>query len=121
MLDATIRLALRYRTLVVVLSLAVLGYGSYAAATLPIDVFPDLDRPRVMVMAECPGLAPEEVRKAVRVAVDNIPYRRTLAGLLEQTGRRLVVIPLHRGLALIEHGRLRKRHRNEACSGQKSG
>ena len=38
--------------LVVVVSLAVLAYGGYLTTTLPIDVFPDLDRPRVVVMGE---------------------------------------------------------------------
>ena len=65
MLNVVIRFALRYRMVVVVLSLAVLGYGTYLSAHLPIDVFPDLDRPRVVILAECPGLAPEEVETLV--------------------------------------------------------
>ena len=46
MLDAIIRFSLRYRLLVLVVSLGVLVYGSYLATRMPIDVFPDLDRPR---------------------------------------------------------------------------
>jgi HME family heavy-metal exporter len=65
MLNAIIRFSLRYRTLVVIVSLVLLGYGSYQAATMPIDVFPDLDRPRVVLITECPGLATEEVETLV--------------------------------------------------------
>ena len=46
MLDAIIRLSLRYRMLVIIASLVVLAYGSYLATQMSIDVFPDLDRPR---------------------------------------------------------------------------
>ena len=65
MLNAVIRFSLRYRMLVVVVSLAMLIYGSYLATTMPIDVFPDLDRPRVIIITECPGLATEEVETLV--------------------------------------------------------
>ena len=61
MLDAVIRFSLRYRPLVIVISVAVLLYGTYLSTSLPIDVFPDLDRPRVVILTECPGLSPEEV------------------------------------------------------------
>ena len=65
MLDAVIKLSLRYRFLVIVVSLILLVYGSWLATTMPIDVFPDLDRPRVIILTECPGLATEEVETLV--------------------------------------------------------
>jgi CzcA family heavy metal efflux pump len=65
MLDAVIRFSLRSRLLVLVASVALLVGGGYLATTLPIDVFPDLDRPRVVIITECPGLATEEVETLV--------------------------------------------------------
>jgi CzcA family heavy metal efflux pump len=70
MLNAVIRFALRYRMLIVMISLALLIYGSYLATTLPIDVFPDLDRPRVVIITECRGLAPEEVESLVTQPIE---------------------------------------------------
>ncbi len=70
MLYAVIRLALRYRMLVVVISLTLLVYGGYSATMLPIDVFPDLDRPRVVIITECPGLATEEVETLVTQPIE---------------------------------------------------
>ena len=65
MLDSVIRYALRYRFVTLLISLIALVGGSYLATTMPIDVFPDLDRPRVVVLTECPGLATEEVESLV--------------------------------------------------------
>ena len=56
--------------LVIVMSLALLVYGSYLATTLPIDVFPDLDRPRVIIITECPALATEEVETMVTQPIE---------------------------------------------------
>lgn len=70
MLDAVIRASLRYRMLVVVVSLAVLVYGSYLATQMSIDVFPDLDRPRVVIITEAPGLATEEVETLVTQPIE---------------------------------------------------
>jgi CzcA family heavy metal efflux pump len=70
MLSAIIRLSLRYRLLVVVISLVLMLYGTYLATTLPIDVFPDLDRPRVVILTECPGLATEEVESLVTQPIE---------------------------------------------------
>ena len=70
MLNAIIRFSLRYRMLVVITSIAMLIYGSYLATSMPIDVFPDLDRPRVIIITECEGLATEEVESLVTQPIE---------------------------------------------------
>ncbi len=65
MLDALIRFSLKHRVLIVFLCLATVVYGSYLITTFPIDVLPDLDRPRVVILTECRGFAPEDVETLV--------------------------------------------------------
>ena len=49
------------RLLVLLAAGFVAFYGMRSASELPIDVLPDITRPRVSLLTECPGLAPEEV------------------------------------------------------------
>ncbi len=70
MFDGIIRSALRYRGLVLLLAVVVMAYGGVLAAGLRIDVFPDLDRPRVVLLTECPGFSPEEVEALVAQPIE---------------------------------------------------
>ncbi|WP_339735549.1 efflux RND transporter permease subunit [uncultured Gimesia sp.] len=70
MLNSIIRLSLTHRTLVLAACVVVLAYGGYLTTTLPIDVFPDLDRPRVVILTECPGMSSEEVETLVTYPIE---------------------------------------------------
>ena len=65
MLNSVIRFSLHHRLGIMAAALVVIVVGGMVAASLPIDVLPDLSRPRVVLITECPGLAPEEVEQRV--------------------------------------------------------
>lgn len=72
MLDWLIGASLKNRGVVLALALVIAIYGAYQATRLPIDVFPNLNRPTVTIMTEAHGLAPEEVESLVTVAIESV-------------------------------------------------
>ncbi len=70
LLNGIIKAALQNRMLVAALATCLLLYGGWQMTQLPIDVFPDLNRPRVVIMTEAHGLAPEEVEVLVSIPIE---------------------------------------------------
>lgn len=65
MFKALVAFSLSQRMFVVVASLLLAAYGSYVLPRLPVDVFPDLNRPTVTLLTEAEGFAPQEVEQLI--------------------------------------------------------
>lgn len=72
MFDLLVRRSLEHRLFVLVCALVLLIYGSWTARELPVDVFPDLNKPVITVLTEAGGMAPEEVEQLVTFPLENM-------------------------------------------------
>ncbi len=62
--------SLRNRLLVIAASLVLVLLGIFSARRLPVDVFPDLNKPTVTILTESEGLAPPEVEQLVSFPIE---------------------------------------------------
>ena len=79
MIAALIRFSLIQRLMILLLAVAITLAGLWAFRALPIDAFPDISSPQVMVVVTAPGMAPEEVEARI-----SFPIEMEMQGLPRQ-------------------------------------
>lgn len=72
--------SLRCRILVLAIAAIIIAYGVFTQRSMPIDVFPNLNKGIITIMTEVPGLAPEEVELLV-----TRPIEAAVAGAMGMT------------------------------------
>lgn len=93
MIDRLIVFALRQRVFVLVLTGALIGFGTYALSNLPIEAFPDVQDVQVQVISQLAGQAPEDMERAV-----TLPIEREVAGIAHLINVRSVTMT---GLSIV--------------------
>src|SRR5262244_930594 len=90
MIPILIRTALRFRSMVLVMTVSIAGLGVWSFLHQQIDAYPDISGQMVQVITTFPGRAPEEVERQVTIPIEqamgNVPRvevirSRTIFGL----------------------------------------
>jgi HME family heavy-metal exporter len=88
MFNVLVRASLNNRLMILGIAALLVVWGVLALRTLPVDVFPDLNKPTVTIMTEAEGLAPPEVEQLIgypiETALNGIPgvtRVRSVAGI----------------------------------------
>ena len=81
MLQKIIAASIRNKLLVVLMLLALVGWGGYSALNLPLDAIPDVTNNQVQVITQSPALAAQEVEQLLTVPLEL--QLRTMPGVTE--------------------------------------
>lgn len=72
MINRIIELSLRQRFLVLLLGLALVGFGIYSTLKLNVEAFPDVTTIQVQINTEAPGLAAVEVEQLITFPIESV-------------------------------------------------
>jgi heavy-metal exporter, HME family len=76
MFDKLVHASMGNRLMVIVMSAVLLIFGALTLVKMPVDVFPDLNKPTVTLQAEAGGMAPEEVEQLI-----TLPLETAMSGM----------------------------------------
>src|SRR5580704_17001943 len=80
LMNRSVASSLGQRFLVGLMTLLLIGIGSFSLRRLPVDAYPDLAAPRVEVITQWPGRAAEEIERLITV-----PVEREMNGIAQLT------------------------------------
>jgi len=70
MFTQLIQFALSQRLMTCLLALMLVGFGTRALVSLPIDAFPDISPTQVKIIIKAPGMTPEEVESLITQPIE---------------------------------------------------
>jgi len=71
MLQKLIRFSVDNAPLVIILAVLVIAFAVYQVPRMPVDVFPELNAPTVVIMTESPGYAADEVEQYISFPIES--------------------------------------------------
>ncbi len=83
MIERIVSFSIQWRVLIVLLAIALAGFGLYSAVNLPIDAVPDVTTNQVQINAVAPAFTPLEMERYV-----TFPIELAMAGLPDMEGVR---------------------------------
>jgi heavy-metal exporter, HME family len=70
MFNFLVSASLKNRLFVLAAALLLVGFGAVLVPRLPVDVFPDLNKPLITLLTEAEGLSPQEVEQIVTYPIE---------------------------------------------------
>ncbi len=71
MFDFIVNASLKQRLIILAVSMLLVIYGVLTVRDMPVDVFPDLNKPTISLITESGGMAPEEVEQLVTFPIES--------------------------------------------------